>query len=172
MKKQSLVHPDGRTVTLLDSGADEHGQYLLVEHKIIQQGSMNGPHWHPVLQETFTVKEGRMRFVIDGEEIIVGRGGRVTIRPNQVHQFWNVSDDRLIALHEVRPQGHHWKMFELIHKLECEGKLNKEGVPSNPLWLGVAWECIDGYIEGPPQIVQTVFLGSLARLAKILGYRI
>lgn len=172
MRKQSLIHLDGRTVTLIDSGTDDHGQYLLVEHVIIQQGAMNGPHWHPVLQEKFTVKEGRMRFVIDGRETIVEQGGCITIHPNETHQFWNVSDNRLIALHEVRPPGQHWKMFEFIHKLECEGKLNKKGVPLNPLWLGVAWKCIDGYIVGPPRIVQTVFLGGLARLAEFLRYRI
>lgn len=61
VRKESLIHLDGRTVTLLDSSTDDQGQFLLVEHMIIQQGAMNGPHWHPVLQEKFTVKEGRMR---------------------------------------------------------------------------------------------------------------
>ena len=74
MTGKTLVHPDGRTVTLLDSGTDDQGDYLLVQHTIVKQGPMNGPHWHPVLQETFTVQEGLMRFVIDGEETIVEQG--------------------------------------------------------------------------------------------------
>lgn len=44
--------------------------------------------------------------------------------------------------------------------------------PWNLLWLGVAWECIDGYMAGPPKFIQKVFLGGLAKLAKWLGYRI
>ncbi|WP_309122245.1 cupin domain-containing protein [Paenibacillus sp.] len=172
MSGKKLVHPDGRTVTLLDAGTDEQGPYLLVEHRIFRQGAMNGPHWHPVLTEKFAVKEGRMRFVIDGKEQFAEPGDEVAIAPNQVHQFWNASDTRLIALHEVRPPGRHWYMFEIIHKLECEGKLNRKGVPSNPLWLGAAWESIDGYIQGPPVVVQKVFLGGLARLANALGYRV
>lgn len=172
MTGKTLVHPDGRTVTLLDSGTDDQGDYLLVQHTIVKQGPMNGPHWHPVLQETFTVQEGLMRFVIDGEETIVEQGGQVSIRPTQIHQFWNVSKDRLVALHEIRPPGQHWNMFELIHKLECEGKLNNKGIPSNPLWLGAAWSVMDGYLAGPPRILQTVVLGGLARLADLLKYRV
>ncbi|MBD2871398.1 cupin domain-containing protein [Paenibacillus arenilitoris] len=172
MSERTLVHPDGRTVTLLDSGSDAKGPYLLVEHRVVRQGAMNGPHWHPELQEKFTIKEGRMRFVIDGEETIVEQGGEATIRPRQVHRFWNVSDHLLIALHEVRPPGRHWQMFELIHKLEREGKLNEKGIPSNPLWLAAAWSTMDGYIQGPPKFVQDVFLGGLARLADRLGYRV
>lgn len=171
MSRDFLVHDDGRIVKMLERGEDNNGKFLLVEHMIIQQGSMNGPHSHPILQETFTVQEGQMRFVIDGEEMMVAQGEKVTIQPNQVHQFWNVSEKRLTALHEIRPPGNHWEMFELIHKLEGEGKLNKKGIPKNPLWLGLAWEYIDGYIEGPPRIVQKVLFGGLSRLAKLKGYR-
>ncbi|WP_408010035.1 hypothetical protein ACJROX_07020 [Pseudalkalibacillus sp. A8] len=66
--EQVLVHPDGTTITLLDQGTDEQGEYLIVEHLVIKRGTMNGPHWHPVLTESFTVKEGMMGFIVDGTE--------------------------------------------------------------------------------------------------------
>jgi mannose-6-phosphate isomerase-like protein (cupin superfamily) len=169
---ETLIHPDGRTVAFLEQGIDEKGEYLLVEHRVTRQGAMNGPHWHPALTESFAVKEGRMRFLVDGQEKILEPDGKITIYPNQVHQFWNIGEDQLIAIHEIRPPGLHRNMFELVHKLECEGKVNKKGIPLNPLWLGLAWKCIDGYLVGPPLIVQKVFLGGLARLAKVFGYRI
>jgi mannose-6-phosphate isomerase-like protein (cupin superfamily) len=169
---ETLIHPDGRTVTFLDQGIDEKGEYLLVEHRVTRQGAMNGPHWHPVLTESFVVKEGRLRFFVDGKEQILGPDGQITIYPNQVHQFWKVGEDQLVAIHEIRPPGLHRNMFELVHKLESEGKMNKKGIPINPLWLGLAWKCIDGFQVGPPPIVQKVFLGGLARLAKVFGYRI
>ncbi|WNQ10886.1 cupin domain-containing protein [Paenibacillus aurantius] len=172
MSNPTLVHPDGRTVILLEKGTDGQGPYLRIEHTILKQGAMNGPHWHPVLQETFRVREGRMRFVLDGEERFLEEGEELVIPPKQIHQFWNVSGERLVALHEIRPPGRHWEMFQLVHKLECEGKVNRKGIPVNPLWLGLAWECIDGYLAGPPRVVQKVALGGLARLAKRLGYRI
>lgn len=168
-----LVHPDGRTVTFLENGWDDRGEFITVEHRITQPGAINGPHWHPVLEETFKVQQGRMRFLVDGQETILEAGGEITVRPKQVHQFWNISEGQhLVATHVIRPPGLHWKMFVLVHKLECEGKMSASGVPRHPLWLGVAWECIDGYLAGPPQFIQKVLLGGLAKLARKLGYRI
>ncbi|GAA0359728.1 cupin domain-containing protein [Bacillus horti] len=167
-----LVHPDGRKVIFVGSGEDDEGDYITVEHHMTKPGAINGPHFHPVLKESFEVKQGKMRFLVDGKETIVQAGEKITVQPNQVHQFWNISDELLIAVHEIRPPGLHWKMFALVHKLECEGKMTSKGIPKNPLWLGVAWEYIDGYMAGPPRFLQKVVLGSLAKLAKALGYRI
>ncbi|WP_257350983.1 cupin domain-containing protein [Pseudalkalibacillus decolorationis] len=170
--EEVLVHPDGTTITLLDRGTDKHGEYLIVEHLLMKQGAINGPHWHPILTESFTVKEGKMRFKVDGKEELLGPGQHIKILPKQVHQFWNDSKDRLIAIHEIRPPGSHWNMFKLIHKLTEENRVNSKGVPLNPLWLGIAWECIDGYIAGPPIFLQRTVFGGLARLARGIGYRI
>ncbi|MFA1819458.1 cupin domain-containing protein [Virgibacillus oceani] len=169
---KELIHRDGRTVTFLRKGEDADGEYITLKHRMIQQGAINGPHSHPKLKETFKIMEGSMRFVVDGQEITLGTGEEITIYPMQVHQFWNVSQGNLVAIHEIRPPGLHWKMFVLMHKLECEGKLTQRGVPRNPLWLGVAWECIDGYLDGPPRFIQNLILGGLAKLAGKLGYKI
>lgn len=167
-----LVHPDGRSITMLENSIDEKGRFLILEHRMLRQGPINGPHWHPKLEETFTVIEGKMRFIVDGKESIIEVGESITVWPRQVHQFWNISKEHLVARHEIRPPGLHWEMFVLVHKLECEGKMSKKGIPRNPFWLGVAWECIDGYLYGPPRILQIVFLGGLAKLARLFGYRI
>ncbi len=169
---QQLVHPDGSTVTLLDKGTEQAGPFLKVEHRMTKAKAVNGPHWHPVLKETFTVKEGHMRFLVDGRESILSAGEQLTIWPEQVHQFWNISDSGLVAIHKISPPGKHWEMFQLIHKLECEGKMNKKGIPTNPLWVGLAWEHMDGFLAGPPKMLQKVFLGGLASMAKRFGYRI
>lgn len=167
-----LVHTNGRTVTFLEKGQDEDGGYMTLRHRMIERGAINGPHSHPMLKETFQIIEGKMQFLVDGQEITLGAGEEITINPGQVHQFWNVSERNLIANHEIRPPGQHWKMFVLMHKLECEGKLTKNGIPRSPLWLGVAWECIDGYLDGPPRFIQKLVLGGLAKLAGKLGYKI
>jgi quercetin dioxygenase-like cupin family protein len=167
-----LVHPDGSTVTCLEWNTDDQGEYLLVEHNISRNGAINGPHWHPSLTETFTIIQGTMRFRVDGKDIWAGPSERLTVTPGQVHQFWNESDGQMIMRHEIRPPGNHWQMFMLIHKLETEGKLNKKGIPSNPLWLGLAWKSMDGYIAGLPVTVQKVVMGGLARIANALGYTV
>jgi len=167
---RTLTFMNGNQITLKDYGQDREGEYLILEHLIVSAGAINGPHWHPVLQEKFTIIEGSMRFRIDGETLETGSGEQVLIRPRQVHQAWSIGDGSVRMVHEVRPPGLHWSMFALLHKLEAKGELTAKGIPRNPLWLGLAWETMDGYIAGPPIWVQRVFLGLLAKLAAAVGY--
>ena len=111
-----------------------------------------------------------MRFRVDGQELMLGPGESIAIRPGQVHRFWNVGEGRLLAAEEVRPPGRHWEMFELMHRLHCAGKTNEQDIPRNPLLLGLLWERIDGYIAGPPVLLQKLIFGGLARLARVVGY--
>ncbi|PYI53411.1 cupin domain-containing protein [Paenibacillus flagellatus] len=168
---QTLTFADGNAVTLQHYGTDREGEYLRLEHAIVRPGAMNGPHSHPILQETFSIVEGNMRFLIDGKTIVAGPGESVRIEPEQVHQAWKEGAPLLRVMHEVRPPGLHWSMFKLLHKLEAEGKLNAKGIPSNPLWLGLLWKTMDGYIEGPPRWMQRIALGGLAKIAAAIGYR-
>jgi hypothetical protein len=116
------------------------------------------------------VEEGRMRFRVDGREFILGTGEGVTVHPRQVHRFWNESEGRLVLMHEVRPPGRHREMFELWHRLDLEGKTNRQGVPTSPLAIGLLWELQDGYLAGAPPVAQRLVFGGLARLARRIGY--
>ncbi|WP_235864022.1 cupin domain-containing protein [Sutcliffiella halmapala] len=172
LAEEVLVHPDGTTITLLEKGTDEQGEYIVIEHLVKKMGAMNGPHWHPELTESFTVKEGKMRFMVDGKEYLLGPGQQLKVLPKQLHQFWNESEEQLLVIHEIRPPKNHWDMFKIIHKLTIQNKVNAKGIPKNPLWLGLAWESIDGYLSGPPIFLQRTLLGGLARVARVMGYRI
>jgi len=167
---KTLTFLNGNRITLQDYGQDHEGEYLILEHWITSAGAINGPHWHPILQEKFIIADGKMRFKIDGKSMEIGKGEHILIRPRQVHQAWSVGGGSVRMIHEIRPPGLHWSMFALLHKLEAEGKLNADGIPKNPLWMGIAWETMDGYIAGPPAWVQRVFLGLLAKLASAVGY--
>jgi mannose-6-phosphate isomerase-like protein (cupin superfamily) len=169
-KDDALVHSDGHRVTFLEDGTDERGDYLLIEHVWMRPGMMAGPHWHPVLTETFRVLEGRIRFRVDGSEFFLGPEEGVTVRPGEVHRFWNAGEGCLRIFHEVRPPGHHRQMFELWHQLDLAGKTNRHGVPKDPLALGLLWELQDGYLAGIPVSFQRIIFGGLSRLARMAGY--
>lgn len=166
-----LVHRDGHRVAFLEEGRDGRGEYLVIEHVWTRPGMMAGPHWHPVLEEAFRVREGGMRFRVDGREFVLGPGEGVTVSPGEVHRFWNEGQGRLRVVHEVRPPGRHREMFELWHRLDVVGKTNRHGVPKDPLALGLLWELQDGYLAGVPAPLQRLVFGGLARVARLLGYR-
>ncbi|GLX68727.1 cupin domain-containing protein [Paenibacillus glycanilyticus] len=169
---EQLRFLDGKTVTFLERGNDERGAYLRIEHNVPLQGGMNAPHWHPLLTESFQVKQGVMKGIVDGAEIVLGAGECLTVYPKQVHQFFNISHETLIGIHEIRPPGFHWEMFVLHRKLESEGKLSRRGIPIHPLWMGLAWKYSEGFAVGAPVIMQKVLLGGLARIAERFGYGI
>ena len=167
----AMVHRDGHRVRILGEGTDRAGRFLRIEHVWTRPGPMAGPHWHPILTESFVVKEGRMRFRVGGKEFFLGPGEGVTVRPRQVHRFWNEGEGRLVVTHEIRPPGRHREMFELWHRLDLEGKTNRQGVPTSPLALGLLWELQDGYVAGVPTLLQRLVFGGLARQARRTGYR-
>lgn len=152
-REKTLVHPDGTRRAFVEEGADERGEYLLVRSVVPQGGALPGPHWHPVVEQTFGVEEGTVRFRVDGRESVLGPGEGVTVRPGQVHEFDNVGEGRLVLVEEDRPPGRHREMCEFLHRLDLAGQLNARGIPTNPLLLGRLWERMDGYIAGPPVFV-------------------
>ncbi len=169
-RSDTVVHSDGTRRTFVEEGVDERGEYLLVRSVVPREGALPGPHWHPAVEQTFAVEEGKVRFRVDGRDLVLGPGGSVTVRPGQVHEFSNTGEDRVVVVEEDRPPGRHREMFELIHRLDLAGKLNERGIPTNPLLLGLLWERIDGYIAGPPVFFQKLVFGGLARLARLVGY--
>ncbi|WP_188830790.1 cupin domain-containing protein [Nocardia camponoti] len=159
----------GNRITLVDQGADGDGEYLRIEHVIPQTGRLVGPHWHPILQETFHVRAGQLRFRVDGVETTAGPGTTVVVKPRATHEFWNDSSETVLE-HEVRPPLHHWEMFEFMSRLDQAGRMTKLGLPRNPLALGLLWEYGDGYVAGPPPALQRAVFGNIAKLARTLGY--
>ncbi|SFA74141.1 Mannose-6-phosphate isomerase, cupin superfamily [Amycolatopsis marina] len=164
-----LVFRDGHEVRFLAEDTDSAGDFLRIEHVWSRPGRMAGPHWHPVLTESFTLTQGSVLFRVDGREIAPRPGDTVTIRPGAVHEFRNVGQ-ALTLHHEVRPPLRHREMFELWHRLDVAGRTSRSGVPRNPLALALLWERQDGYLAGVPAVVQRLLLGGLATIARLTGY--
>ncbi|MDO3650040.1 cupin domain-containing protein [Nocardia mangyaensis] len=160
---------NGHRVTLVDRGVDEQGAYLRLEHVMPSTGRQAGPHWHPELAETWAIRAGTMRFRIDGVEIVAGPGQTVTAPPRAVHEFWNEAPDTVLD-HVIRPPLRHWEMFDFWTGLDNAHRTTAGRVPRNPLALALLWEYQDGYLAGPPVLLQRLMFGGLARLARRTGY--
>ncbi|WP_280473537.1 cupin domain-containing protein [Nocardia asiatica] len=170
MPARTLTFRNGHRVTFVAQSADEHGPYLRLEHVLPQAGRQAGPHWHPVLTERWTVRQGQLRFRVDGTEIVAHPGDTVRARARTVHEFHSVLPGTVIE-HEIRPPLRHWEMFRLWHNLDRAGKTTAARVPRDPLALALLWDYQDGYLAGVPAFLQRAVLGGLARAAVLLGYR-
>ncbi|WP_459961084.1 cupin domain-containing protein [Nocardia sp. IFM 10818] len=166
---ETLTFRNGHQVTLVERGSDERGPYLRLRHLLPEPGRQAGPHWHPVLTERWTVRQGRLRFRINGSEIVAEEGDSHFAPAGTVHRFASELPDTVID-HEIRPPLRHWEMFRLWQALDAAGRTTRGGTPRNPLALALLWDYQDGYLAGIPAPVQRVVLGGLAGLARRLGY--
>ncbi|MFC8526091.1 cupin domain-containing protein [Nocardia sp. NPDC057227] len=145
-------------------------EVLRLRHTLPAPGRQAGPHRHPVLAETWTVTRGRLRFVIDGTATVAGPGDTVHAPPGAVHAFESLDPGTELD-HEIRPPLRHLDMFRLWSALDRAGRTTRSGIPRDPLALALLWQLQDGYLAGPPEWLQRVFLGGAARLAVRLGYQ-
>ncbi|WP_040790207.1 cupin domain-containing protein [Nocardia paucivorans] len=165
----TLTFRSGHRVTVLAEGTDDQGTYLRLRHELPIPARQAGPHWHPVLTERWTVRQGAVRFRIAGRTIHARPGDTVTAPARTVHEFRSAEPNTVIE-HEIRPALRHRRMFELWCALDNAGRTTCSGVPRDPLALALLWEQQDGYLAGIPARPQRAILGPLAALARKLGY--
>ena len=124
-----------------------------------------GPHQAPVLQETFAVRRRRMRFRVDGRDVMLGAGEGIVVEPGQVHDIRNTGDETLEVRHEARPP-------DVIERCSSSGTASTStarrlaaGSPRTRSGSR-SWDLQDGYPAGMPPSLQQVALGGLAGFAR------
>ncbi|NUP28992.1 MAG: cupin domain-containing protein [Nocardia sp.] len=169
MPDRVITFRNGHRVTVLAEGTDEAGPYLRLRHELPAPGRQAGPHWHPVLTEAWTVRQGTLVFRIDGREVTAGPGDTVRAAARTVHEFHSAAADTVLD-HEIRPPLRHLEMFTFWSALDRAGATTRSGVPRNPLALALLWELQDGYLAVIPAGLQRAVLGGLAAIARRTGY--
>jgi quercetin dioxygenase-like cupin family protein len=131
-----------------------------------------GEHLHPALHERFSVQQGELTVLRDGQRSVARAGERVDVGPGVWHDWWNEGDVDAIVRVEVTPGERFTHMIETLFGLAREGHVNKRGLP-DPLQLAlVATEFSDvAVLRRPPAAVQRVLFGTLAPIARRRGYR-
>ena len=131
-----------------------------------------GEHLHPALHERFSVQEGELTMLLDGQRSVLRAGQQAHIEPGVWHDWWNEGDRNAIVRVEITPGERFAHMIETLFGLAREGHVNKRGMP-DPLQLALfATEFSDvAVFRKPPAAVQRVLFGALAPIARRRGYR-
>ena len=96
-----------------------------------------GEHLHPDLHERFTVAQGELTVMRDGERSTLGPGETAEIEAGVWHDWWNAGDVDAIVRVEITPGERFVHMIETIYGLAREGHVNAKGMPS-PLQCAIA----------------------------------
>lgn len=139
-------------------------------------------HVHTGWTETFQVVSGEGRYRLDGQEHAFGGGETVELPPNKKHIHpWNSGTGELVYRQTSKfdvpspsAASDVIGVFFTIHGLAREGKINKRGLPKNPLQFAATLRMLTrhgGYDAAVPIPAQNFLSATLGRLAEMLGYR-
>ena len=131
-----------------------------------------GEHLHPALHESFSVLQGELTVVRDGQRSTLRAGESAHIEPGVWHDWFNAADVDAVVRVEVTPGDRFAHMIETLFGLAREGYVNAKGMP-NLLQLALtAQEFSDVVVfRRPPAAVQRVVFGALGPIARRRGYR-
>ena len=131
-----------------------------------------GEHLHPSLHERFTVVQGELTVVRDGQRSTLRAGESADIEPGTWHDWWNEAEVDAIVRVEITPGERFVHLIETTFGLAREGHVNAKGMPS-PLQLALtAQEFADVIVfRKPPPRVQRIVFTALAPIARRRGYR-
>jgi len=147
------------------------GELLVADLYIRPGGAVMGEHIHPALEERFTVLHGRVGFRLSGR---TSTAEPVTLvaPPGTPHDWWNAGAEEALVRVEVRPGARFTAFIVNAFGLAQDGRVDRRGMPKL-LQLALFAREFDDVIEftRPPRVVQRILFGSLAPLARLLGYR-
>ena len=78
-------------------GADQGGAGISAFLFDGEPGRGPGPHRHPYDEIQF-LREGRARYVVNGEEFEAGAGDILVIKAGEIHSFKVIGETRLVAV--------------------------------------------------------------------------
>ena len=139
-------------------------------------GPINTPHVHPHLREIFEVVDGEMRFVINGQELLIKGGEQITAEPGDVHAFQNASLEPVHMVSRFEPsEAGPWEelaragllMDSQFVQFERSGGIG--GVSKlQRIVFGSRFKQL--YLAGSPIWVQQAVSFLVAPTARIFGY--
>lgn len=145
---------------------------------VLEEGGSGGGnalvHVHPGADEHFTVRTGRIKVVVDGQERIVGPGECAIVPRGRPHYFANASEGNSEITVEFRPAQQHLRFFANFASIADKhpGWFSAAGDP-NFLLVALKFDTYRDhlYLAGIPAIVQKVLFAVLAPVARLRGYR-
>lgn len=168
---------------VLESDAETSGMGWLIEVTSIPAAGPDTPeHLHLTWTETFEIIQGTAYYRLDGVQHTLQTGERITMPPRLRHVHpWNASNSPLVYRQRTdlgqRDPGTVQDVLGVVATvagLAQAGKVNKRGVPTNPLQLAAMLQIMakhGTFDSSLPIGVQNLAAATLGRLAHALGYR-
>jgi quercetin dioxygenase-like cupin family protein len=147
---QTLENPvTGERFTFTQTARTTDGELLAFDFALRPGGAVPIPHVHPIQTERFEVVAGLMRFRVGLRTVLAGPCDVVEVAPGVAHSFANAGDEEARLRVEVRPALQMEAMFAEVVAMAKAGRMNRRGLPRNPLDLALLARRYDQEAHAP-----------------------
>lgn len=175
MAKQGDVITNTRTgqrMVFLQTGKETNGNLLEI-NSFNPKTEMREPiHVHPKQESSAEVISGKLHFLVNGKEQVLGPGEKIVIPAGAPHRFWNEDEEEANSVQRFSPALTIDEFFETFFALTNDGKINDDGMPAFlqlPL-MGLKHKN-DIQVISPPWALQLLTYVILAPISFLMGYR-
>lgn len=152
------------------TAASTGGEFAEFDLHLGEGATVAGRHTHPHQLEEFRVESGEILLRRGKNEETLGAGDERSVDVGVPHSWANVGSGDAHVVVRFTPALRSEGFFEAFCDFAEAGKLNKKGLPRNPVLLA-AWMHEYRYEVAPPLAVQRVALGPLLAALAPLGRR-
>ncbi len=162
----------GQRMIFLKTGKDTNGNLLEIDSFNPKTDMREPIHIHPKQESSAEVISGKLHFLVDGKEQIIGPGERIEIPAGVPHCFWNEDDTEAHSIQRFSPALNIDEFFETFFALSRDGKLNENGIPTFiHASLIMLKHKNDIRVINPPWAIQLPTYLTLAPIGLLMGYR-
>lgn len=147
----------------------ESDEKLIFRTFLKPNGGQSGVHYHTKITEKFTIIEGELNVIVNNIESVLKTNNELVISALDRHQFINKSGKNVIFEVEITPSIQIKNGLQIIYGLAQDGKIYKNGLPTNIFYMAIAIKMMDAYVPDLPLFIQKTGILSLAFIGKITG---
>jgi quercetin dioxygenase-like cupin family protein len=156
------------------TAASTRGDFVEFDLHLAAGATVAGRHTHPHQREDFRVESGAILLRTGNSEETLEPGDERSVDPGVPHSWANVGSGDAHVVVRLTPALRSEEFFETFCGLAQAGKLNKKGIPRNPLQL-VVWTYEYRREIGPPsfllRLVLLPFFAALAPVGRLAGLK-
>lgn len=172
---QEMVNPVTRErFVWRHTAASTGGEFAEFDLHLGEGAMVAGRHTHPHQREDFRVESGAIRLRYGNSEETLTPGDERSVDAGVPHTWANVGSGDAHVVVRFTPALRSEEFFEAFCGLAQAGKLNKRGIPRNPMQL-VVWTHDFRQEIGPPsallRLVSFPLFAALAPVGRVAGFK-
>lgn len=168
---QIIENPvSGERIAFRKTAAETGGRSLTFDLYLTPDGHVPATHSHPIVEESFTVLKGRMRFRRGLRRVVAKEGDMVTVPAGKPHRFANAGPGPAHVLVRIQPALRMEDLFETTMALANDGRTLWNGTPK-PLEMALFLREFEQEVRVPfvPLRLVRLLTAPLAALARLRG---